>query len=412
MSSLFRDSSASDPRIAIDNAGDAHFVWERVTVVDTTYWWPSGNFIFYKSAIYYRVRNAAGVLSQPQLIDSGYFPQICTDDNNTVHILYFTGSSSTAESFEMKYIKGIGGNFQTPRTLTTGIQAGLDEDNGAKLSFSFSVNSDGSRIHVGWTGRYSNYGVQRGVYYLLAIGDSIRIDSTRAVIGYGDNARFVFQKTDNTIFAVWHDNASLYQSSSARNSLFSETNIRSGNLSGPSELFFNPMDKNAPSYLYTYGTSDTLNVRNLETGSDTVLVITPTPNSISGKVVVGPQGDLYALYGPKIMHIYRNTTGINGSKVLQTRNFHLSQNYPNPFNPSTKIEYNLPQQSQVRLTIFNIFGQEVTNLFNGIQEPGSKTITWNAGGIASGVYFYRLDAISVAEPGKTFRDVKKMVVIK
>jgi hypothetical protein len=102
----------------------------------------------------------------------------------------------------------------------------------------------------------------------------------------------------------------------------------------------------------------------------------------------------------------------SGEKAVAPQSYSLSQNYPNPFNPSTKIEYTLPTQSQVKLKIFNIFGQEIATLMNGLQESGNKSIIWNAGGMASGVYFYRIEAVSTAEQGKSYREVKKMLVVK
>ena len=69
----------------------------------------------------------------------------------------------------------------------------------------------------------------------------------------------------------------------------------------------------------------------------------------------------------------------------------LSQNYPNPFNPTTQIAYQLPDASNVRLSIFNLLGQEVEVLVNERKEAGSYTASWNAGNLSSGVYMYRLE---------------------
>ena len=74
--------------------------------------------------------------------------------------------------------------------------------------------------------------------------------------------------------------------------------------------------------------------------------------------------------------------------------FNLSQNYPNPFNPTTNIKFNLPQAGNVRLTIYNIIGQEVAQLVNGYREAGSYTVNWNASNLSSGIYIYRLEANS------------------
>ena len=69
----------------------------------------------------------------------------------------------------------------------------------------------------------------------------------------------------------------------------------------------------------------------------------------------------------------------------------LSQNYPNPFNPTTQIAYQLPDAANVRLSVFNLLGQEVEVLVNERKESGSYTAIWNASYLSSGVYMYRLE---------------------
>jgi hypothetical protein len=85
--------------------------------------------------------------------------------------------------------------------------------------------------------------------------------------------------------------------------------------------------------------------------------------------------------------------------------YSLSQNYPNPFNPSTTIEYDLPEAAHVTLKVYNLLGQEVMTLVNEQQQAGKQRVRWGVEKLASGVYFYRLDA------GK-FIQVKKMVLLK
>ncbi len=70
----------------------------------------------------------------------------------------------------------------------------------------------------------------------------------------------------------------------------------------------------------------------------------------------------------------------------------LFQNRPNPFNPVTEISFFLPEASMVSLDIFNLTGQRVAKLSDEFRDAGTHTISWNAGGLASGVYFYRLEA--------------------
>lgn len=92
--------------------------------------------------------------------------------------------------------------------------------------------------------------------------------------------------------------------------------------------------------------------------------------------------------------------------------FRLDQNYPNPFNPSTAIQYALSADSHVRIIIFTTLGQEVALLADGVQTAGYKETYWNAGSIASGIYFYRLDATSVSDPSRHFSQTRKMILLR
>lgn len=98
-------------------------------------------------------------------------------------------------------------------------------------------------------------------------------------------------------------------------------------------------------------------------------------------------------------------TGIQVTGNILPEKFNLSQNYPNPFNPVTQIKFDLPQNSLVQLTIYDITGKEITKLVNGSMQQGSYSYSFDAGGHPSGVYFYRLDA------GK-FTDTKRMILVK
>jgi flagellar hook capping protein FlgD len=97
--------------------------------------------------------------------------------------------------------------------------------------------------------------------------------------------------------------------------------------------------------------------------------------------------------------------------------FKLEQNYPNPFNPVTVIKYQLPAESKIMLKIYNLLGQEVRTLADEIQDAGYHSVAWNstnASGniVSSGVYFYRLEATCITDPGKKLVRVKKMVLIR
>ncbi len=72
--------------------------------------------------------------------------------------------------------------------------------------------------------------------------------------------------------------------------------------------------------------------------------------------------------------------------------FALEQNYPNPFNPATTIKYSVAKAGEVHLSVYNMMGQKVSDLVSGNKQAGSYSISWNAEGMASGMYFYRLSA--------------------
>ena len=91
--------------------------------------------------------------------------------------------------------------------------------------------------------------------------------------------------------------------------------------------------------------------------------------------------------------------------------FSLFQNYPNPFNPSTTIRYAIPQQSYVTVKIYNSLGENIAELVNLSQSAGSYHLEWNAGNVASGIYFYSMDAVPT-DGSNIFKSVRKMILLK
>ena len=79
----------------------------------------------------------------------------------------------------------------------------------------------------------------------------------------------------------------------------------------------------------------------------------------------------------------------NESKNVLT-DYKLNQNYPNPFNPSTAIQFSIPKTDFVSLKIYDVLGNEISELINEIVPAGEHTINFNAGSLTSGIYFYRL----------------------
>ncbi|MFC2092648.1 T9SS type A sorting domain-containing protein [Bacteroidota bacterium] len=97
--------------------------------------------------------------------------------------------------------------------------------------------------------------------------------------------------------------------------------------------------------------------------------------------------------------------GVNQISSTVPESFKLYQNYPNPFNPNTRIRFELPKSSFIKLIVYDILGREVTKLVNEKLTAGSYETEWNASGFASGVYFYKMVT-------DDFSEVKKMLLIK
>ena len=142
--------------------------------------------------------------------------------------------------------------------------------------------------------------------------------------------------------------------------------------------------------------------------------MTPANNEWATKIFEIPVGTnkvqftAYSRFGNNLF-IDDVTAGVGtstGSQISLTPDkYELAQNYPNPFNPSTKISYSVPKSGMVTMKIFDLTGREIASLVNGIKTAGVYTVDFNGANLASGVYFYRLEAVD-------FIDTKRMVLIK
>jgi hypothetical protein len=94
------------------------------------------------------------------------------------------------------------------------------------------------------------------------------------------------------------------------------------------------------------------------------------------------------------------------------RVYTLDQAYPNPFNPVAIIRFGLPEKSRITLKVYNLLGQLVDVLADEIVDAGYRELEWNAQYLSSGVYFYRLEGVSILDPSRSFVSVKKMLLTK
>jgi len=107
------------------------------------------------------------------------------------------------------------------------------------------------------------------------------------------------------------------------------------------------------------------------------------PDSLHG-FGIGP-------YGAIVKYVYQEPSNLTEAEH-GISNFYLQQNYPNPFNPNTKIKYSIQEEGFVKLAVYNMLGEEVAMIVNASQKAGRYEVNFNASGLSSGVYVYRIEA--------------------
>jgi hypothetical protein len=100
------------------------------------------------------------------------------------------------------------------------------------------------------------------------------------------------------------------------------------------------------------------------------------------------------------------------SNNLVPEMYSLRQNYPNPFNPETQIEFSLPRASKVSILVYDLLGEEVSDLIDEDLNPGNYNTKFNASNLSSGVYYYVFKAVPKDGAGGTFVETRKMIVVK
>lgn len=111
------------------------------------------------------------------------------------------------------------------------------------------------------------------------------------------------------------------------------------------------------------------------------------------------------LTSPYVVYIRRTSVGINQISSIVPEKFNLYNSYPNPFNPKTIIKFDIAKSQFVKLAVFNMLGEEVTTLVNQSMTPGSYSIDFDAAGLSSGMYFYRIES-------QGYSQTKRMVLLK
>ncbi|MHC4479049.1 MAG: T9SS type A sorting domain-containing protein, partial [Planctomycetota bacterium] len=127
------------------------------------------------------------------------------------------------------------------------------------------------------------------------------------------------------------------------------------------------------------------------TVSDTSMAVDSLEDSLYYWRIKGGNDNGWGPYSEMRTFRVESMTGIDEERSLP-QILHLAQNYPNPFNASTEIRFSLPKSAHIRLEIYNVLGQRVETLVEGMTEPGERFVVWKADNHPSGVYFARLEA--------------------
>jgi len=132
----------------------------------------------------------------------------------------------------------------------------------------------------------------------------------------------------------------------------------------------------------------------------------------------------YNLYGDPALNLWPQsggnkilTSNLDSTSNLNPKKYILFNNYPNPFNPSTTIKYNLPNASSVEITIYDIIGNMIRDFTISYQTAGQHSILWNGTNrnneqVASGIYLYHFNAVSLADKNNKFEKTAKMILMK
>lgn len=128
----------------------------------------------------------------------------------------------------------------------------------------------------------------------------------------------------------------------------------------------------------------------IDTPEDTIvhtLLVAPHSHETAGTAFQGQN-----MYWDNVFAISSGVETSNELEENSPQRFRLNQNYPNPFNPSTIISFSLPVSSNVKLEVYDLMGRKVRSLLNGQMSTGEHEVAFNASGLSSGIYIYRLQA--------------------
>jgi hypothetical protein len=149
---------------------------------------------------------------------------------------------------------------------------------------------------------------------------------------------------------------------------------------------------------------------NKDTAVASTSTVSMTAYRVSNKAITVPVNIASPLYGYRV-YVTPDVklVAVDAASKTTPGGFVLNQNYPNPFNPSTQISFEVPEKSFISLKIYNLLGEEISELVGRELSAGMHVVKFDASSLASGIYFYSL---SVIRGNRNDIDTKKMILLK
>jgi len=407
---IFAEQSAREPRIVIGNDNAQHFAWESVSSMrrDT-------NYFFYQSKILYRYRSPDGILTIPQIVDTGFAPKLFIDRSDRPHLVWLKADSAMSAAFQLKYARGVGGTFSVPLVLWQSLPSRRYSYYYEKPEIVVNVDSAGG-VQVAW-GEDRSY-LTAKFFSLTYRNNTISVDSSSFYQSYARSVSFAFEP-NGVVHAAWSVDAGpeddLYYSNSSSGPLFSSVRTFSS-MTYASRIHL-VLSQHRVAHALVTDNNGLRILRNLQTGRDTLSEFVPNgwlpfpPRRAVGIDANDRIWTAYEKHQPGNPSQYEMWL-LNFDRPLSVKpkdavpiRFLLYQNYPNPFNPTTEIRYQTSKLSRVTLNVFDMLGRKVATLVNEVQDAGFKQVEFDAKGLASGVYFYRVSAGG-------FVQTKRMLLIR
>ena len=329
------------------------------------------------------------------------------DDN--IHIVW--DDDRSVSSFDIYYIRSTdNGITWSPEILLT---------NPSDLDYFPKVSISGNNVFITWTSRRG--GIEE-VYLRRSVDNGINWDPEQKLTSSNTLARTSqIASFDNNIHISWQD----HRTGSPEVFYIRSTNL-GDDWSAETRLTFNAANKESISIasfqekVHLIWTDDrnteweVFYIKSIDNGVnwEAEELISSIPiKSRSSRVSVFEK-NVFVVWedvpsgAPDeiIFRRYITPTSVD-NEIISPQEFDIDQNYPNPFNPTTTIKYQIPELSFVTLKVYDVLGNEIATLVNEEKPVGSYEVEFNATGLPSGIYFYRLQAGS-------FVETKKMVLMK